>query len=217
MSKHRTGPGKSYRKGISWMEILKMFPDDATAEAWFAQKRWGNEPACPHCGSVNVQSGAKHPTMPYRCRDCRKRFSVRVGTVMQGSNLSYQIWAVAIYVMSTGIKGVSSMKLHRDLNITQKAAWHLAHRIRKTWDVELEQFPGPVEVDESFFGGKEHNKHADKKLNAGRGPVGKTAVVGIKDRSTLQVQAKVVSDTTADTLTGFVYSTSRQEAQNLYR
>ena len=152
-----TAPGKSHRNGISLAELFRMFPDDTSAREWFELARWGGEPWCPHCGSVNVQSGAAHKTMPFRCREkvCARRFSVRVGTPLEDSKLGYQTWAVAIYLVTTSLKGVSSMKLHRDLGITQKSAWHLAHRIREAWGVETAPFDGPVEVDETFIGGKE--------------------------------------------------------------
>ena len=124
---------------------------------------------------------------PFRCRDCRKHFSVKTGTMLQNSNLSLQKWAIGFYLFMTNLKGVSSMKLHRDLGITQKAAWHMAHRIRETLAVTGGKFVGPVEVDETYIGGKERNKHESKKLKAGRGTVGKTAVVGMKDRETGQI------------------------------
>ena len=200
-------PGKHFRKGMSLIEIMDLFPDDHAAERWFTEIRWPDSPSCHYCGSSNVQSGTKHKSMPYRCREkqCGKRFSVRTGTVMQASNLPYRTWAVAIYLLLTSLKSVSSMKLHRDLDITQRSAWHLAHRIRKSFETNGGLFAGPVEVDESYFGGRRANMpKAKRKKLSGRGTAGKTAVVGAKDRASGQVSAAVVASTDTETLQSFV-------------
>ena len=134
---------------------------------------------------------------------------------MEASNLGFQIWAIAVYLMSTSLKGVSSMKLHRDLEITQKSAWHLAMRLRKALEDDGVKLPfaGPVEADETYIGGKEGNKHVRKKLKAGRGAVGKTAVAGVRDRATGHVVAKVAEKTDARTLQGFVVTHTAEGAQ----
>ena len=213
-------PGKAFRKGLTLVEIIRMFPDDATAEAWFARSRWPNGPACPYCGSVHVLDGAKHSTMRYRCREkgCRKRFSLKTGTVMEASNIGYQKWAIAIHLSLTSLMSVSSMKLHRDLGVTQKSAWHMAHRLRKAFEQGGGLFSGPVEVDESYFGGRRANMSNAKRKqlveeSADRGAVGKMAVVGIKDRATNEVRAKVARRTDAATLQGFVLAHTAPDAR----
>ena len=201
------GPGKDFRKGITLNQIFKKFPDDAAAERYFIEERWPDGPHCPHCGSTNVLSGAKHPTMPFLCREkqCRKRFSVRTKGVMEASNLGYQAWIVAIYLVMTSLKSVSAMKLHRDLGITHKSAWFLAHRIREAYQEIPDPFLGPVEVDETFMGGKRRNMSSKKrKMSPKTGTGGKTIVVGIKDRRTNKVSAAMIEGRDAKTLHTFI-------------
>ena len=114
---------------------------------------------------------------------------------MQSSKLGYQKWAIAIYLVATNLKGISSMRLHRELKVRQPTAWHLAQRIREGFVAGQVLMSGQVEVDETFIGGKERNKHPHKKLNAGRGTVGKAVVVGAKNRETKKVSATVVKST----------------------
>ena len=209
--------GRQDREGISLTRLFKLFPDDTAARLWLEKQIWPDGPRCPHCGGHNVQCNIKHPSMTHRCRDCDgyPMFSLKTGTVMHSSKLGYQTWAIAIYQAATNLKGISSLKLHRDLGITQKSAWHLMHRIRKAFEADqLQPMAGPVEVDETFIGGKRKNmSNARRKQQKGRGPAGKTVVAGAKDRTTGQVVAHTVEGTDSGTLQGFVYQKVERGAQ----
>ena len=199
------GPGRGDRRGMTMRELFERFPDDAAARQWFEERRWRGKPHCSHCGSERIAASAKR-TMPYRCRGCGKHFSVKTGTAMEGSNLGYQTWAIAIYLLTTSLKGVSSMKLHRDLGITQKSAWHLAHRIRTAMQSPTEPLAGPVEVDELYAGGREKNKHESQRRHMGHD--GKVAIVGAKDRATNTVRAEVIGKAEGLRLREFVRRTA---------
>ena len=108
---------------------------------------------CPRCGSTGTAPSKRQFT--FWCPDCKQRFSVRTGTVLEESRLPLRKWAIAVYLHLTNLKGVSSMKLHRDINVTQKTAWFMLQRIRKAWESDDSLFPGPVEIDETYMGGKD--------------------------------------------------------------
>ena len=208
-------PGKAYREGVSVIELAEIFPTDKEAREWFEAKVWPNGRHCPHCGSVNtVENNGKSESRPYHCRDCKRHFSVRKGTVMEGSPLPLRKWVWAIYLHLTSLKGVSSMKLHRDLKVTQKTAWFMLQRIREAFKRDDDEPPmdGPVEVDEVYLGGLRKNMSNKKRAelaDTGRGAVGKDIVVGVKDRRTKEVRARHVQNTDTPSLAGFAAANAR--------
>ena len=210
-------PGKSHREGITLVQLMDMFPTEEAATKWFEDARWNGKRHCGHCGSTNTRPVPNAKPMPYWCSDCRKYFSVRTGTPIARSNVPLRKWAIAIYLCLTSLKSVSSMKLHRDIGVRQATAWFMLQRIREAWNNETGRFDGPVEVDETYFGGKRKNmsnakRREVRKSVGGRGAVGKAAVVGAKDRASNKVVAKVVEETDRPTLQGFVTDTAREGA-----
>ena len=192
------------KPSISIYQFFDAIPDEQTAIEFFERRRWNGTPTCGHCGSLNVRETKNHKPMKYRCRSCRKHFSVRTGTVLAEAHIPLRKWLLAIYLIHTSRKGVSSVQMAKTIDVTQKSAWFLMHRIRKAMEDEGSIFSGEVEVDEAYFGGRERNKHASDKAYAGRGTAGKQPVVGMRERETGRVKAEVVASTDKQTLQGFV-------------
>ena len=154
----KKAPGRSHREGLSLIELFEMFPDEEAATKWFEDQVWPVERCCNHCGSLSTSEAPNAKPMPYWCKDCRSYFSVRTGTPIAHSKVSFRKWSIAIYICLTSLKSVSSMKLHRDIQVSQPTAWFMLHRIREAWgDEPSGDFAGPVEVDESYFGGTRRN------------------------------------------------------------
>jgi|SRR6185437_4278956 len=183
----------------SLIEVSEHFKNDRDCSQWFAGLRWGDIVCCPHCASVKTylfSNGIK-----YKCGDCFKQFTVKVGTIFEDSKVSLKKWIMAYYLLMAHKKGISSHQLAKDIHVTQKTAWFMLQRLR--WALNqgsIEKLKGVVESDETFVGGKNKNRHKAKKLpmSNGRTHQGKTPVLGLLQRSetgAVTVVTKVVSDT----------------------
>lgn len=195
---------------ISMYHLLKRFPNNESARKHLESARWGDGRVCPICGSVRTISRKTRPGY-YICNECHKEFTVRTNSVFAHSNVGLDKWLLAIYLMVTARKGISSMQLSKELDITQKTAWYLEQRIRIAMGSrkEMDMLKGVVEIDETYIGGKEANKHSSKKLREGRGSVGKIPVVGVVERRG-KVKAFVVPNTKMETLNGVLLSNVAQ-------
>ncbi len=181
---------------ISAYEFLKKFPDERTARLYIEDRRWQGRPVCPHCGEVQRVQVRKVDGY-FRCLACKTDFTVRTGTIFERSHVPLDKWLYVIYLLVTSRKGVSSLQLSKEIEVTQKTAWLMLQRLRKACNgTDGGLLSGVFEADETCIGGKEMNKHESKRLKAGRGTTGKTGVVGLRERDG-HVKATVIADTAA--------------------
>ena len=189
----------------SLTEMLARFPDEQSCIDHLTAIRWRARPFCPHCGSTKVYNFSNRRT--HKCGDCRQKFSIKVGTIFEDSKIPLHKWFMAIYLITAHKKGISSIQLGKDIGVTQKTAWFMNHRLREA--TKTKAFTAPlkntIEVDETYVGGKEKNKHQNKRTRGTQGHSLKTKspVVALVERGG-DVRAFHVEDTQRRTLHGLI-------------
>lgn len=183
------------------IQVYKRFPTQLDCIKHLEQVRWNNVPKCPYCTSIKCT--ATKTGNRYHCNNCNTSFSVTVGTIFHKTHLDLQKWFLAVSLVLNAKKGYSARQLGRDIEVTKDTAWRMFMQIRKSFIEQHELMEGIVEADETFIGGKNKNRHKDKKKEGGQGGADKTVVIGVLQRDG-KVRAKKAKDRSASTLNSFV-------------
>ena len=216
---------------FSIVSLAQQLATEADAYRFLEELRWGDQPVCPHCGSVRppyfltpknggrkTRTGAVSERRVWKCADCRKQFSVLTGTVFHGTKIPVRKWVFVIFEMCSSKNGVAAREIERKYDLTPKAAWFMLHRLREAMkrDPIAGLLSGRVVADESYYGGKPSNRHGHKRGKGGQGQTDKTPIIALVSRETGEVRSRAVPDVTGENLARVLGEELDAEATHLH-